>query len=182
MQAALAERQAALEAAQQEAQAAQQRAAAAQQQAQEQQAALQELQVGLVYVGAVLHSLQSRFDACFDVVVLTLTRCPFSHACTALVPWGLVVRLFAEMCQQAKAESDAAGASAELADERDSLAAELQQSQQALDSMQVCSGCSMLCRVLLGWLQCVPCDGHVTGRVTKSDPGKVWCAGAAVGV
>ena len=79
VQAALAERQAALEAAQQEAQAAQQRAAAAQQQAQEHQAALQELQVGLLYVGAALHSLQSRFDACFDVVVLTLTRCPFNQ-------------------------------------------------------------------------------------------------------
>lgn len=48
--------------------------------------------------------------------------------------------------EQAKAEGDAAGASAELAAERDSLAAELQQSQQALDSMQVHSKCSSLCR------------------------------------
>jgi hypothetical protein len=79
------------------------------------------------------------------------------------------------LSEQAKAEGDAAGVSAELAAERDSLAAELQQSQQALDSMQVRSKCSSFAdaaRIATSRRsQCARCDGHVTGRVTESDPG-----------
>jgi hypothetical protein len=58
------------------------------------------------------------------------------------------------MCAQAKAEGDAVGASAELAAERDSLAAELQQSQQALDSMQVPQHMLVALSALLRCVQC----------------------------